>query len=316
LPKLTAGLKSVLGTDSAKGNPITVVKRKRNIFASTFPSEVVTCRLADGTERQLFCKYWAGRPDSEDSHRRGVAYEAEVYQRILRHLPVSLPGFYGTVSRRNSDNLWLVLEHVDRSYRLDLAPDNCAMIAAAAWAGRFHDLTQDLSEETTSFLQVYDADYYAGWSRRTWAQAKGRLPRNHWLEAICRRYEDEIVPVLTQGPPAIIHGEYTPNNVLWRDGQIFPVDWESAAVGAAEIDLAVLLIAWDRRTSRACEQSYRKALRRGAAVADFDSRVDAARMYVTFRWLADAPEGSSPGGGQWPWYLKELRRIADRLEFI
>ena len=49
------------------------------------------------------------------------------------------------------------------------------------------------------------------------------------------------------GPRAPAHGEFTPHNVLWQGGRAVPIDWESAAFGAGEVDLAVLLDAFSRK---------------------------------------------------------------------
>src|SRR5947208_9976074 len=70
------------------GGPVAVLLRRRNEYASTFPTEVVTCRLADGTERRLFCKYAAGRSQRDHGHRGDVAYEARVYRHLLQGVPL------------------------------------------------------------------------------------------------------------------------------------------------------------------------------------------------------------------------------------
>jgi len=38
--------------------------------------------------------------------------------------------------------------------------------------------------------------------------------------------------------PVVLHGDYWPGNVLWRDGRLVVVDWEEAAFGDAIADLA------------------------------------------------------------------------------
>src|SRR5438132_969465 len=67
LPALTAGL------FAAVGGPVTVTHRERNEMASTFPSEVLTCRFGDGAERRVHAKYEGGDArHTAEGHRGGV----------------------------------------------------------------------------------------------------------------------------------------------------------------------------------------------------------------------------------------------------
>src|SRR5690606_1157569 len=46
-------------------------------------------------------------------------------------------------------------------------------------------------------------------------------------------------PLATHPRPSVLHGDFWPGNVLWRDGRIAAVlDWEDAAVGDPLSDLA------------------------------------------------------------------------------
>src|ERR1041385_5002409 len=74
---------------------VTVLERKRPRYMSTFPNEIVTCQLADGSKRRLFCKYAGGQEHNAYGHRGGLAYEAEVYRRVLHPLKTLKPGFIG-----------------------------------------------------------------------------------------------------------------------------------------------------------------------------------------------------------------------------
>src|SRR5260221_10373477 len=90
---LTLRLASAL---NANGSPrLRIWERKRPRYRSTFPSEVVTCRFAGGKPRRLFCKYEAGREHNSHGHRGGLAYEAEIYRRVLSPLKTLRPEFIG-----------------------------------------------------------------------------------------------------------------------------------------------------------------------------------------------------------------------------
>lgn len=303
-----------LGAAWGDGEPITVLRRERNDYSSTFPSEVVTCRLADGSRRRLFCKYGAGPGHSDGGCRGGVAYEAEVYRRVLRGLPLPLPAFHGLLPGTGSGTGCLVLEHLGGAMRVSKAAGEGGMPAAARWAGLFHALMEErLRYEPLAFLARYDADYYRRWSRQALRAAAPVLSRHPWLRAVCLRYEDRI-PLLTGGPATVVHGEYTPHNVLWQRGRVVPIDWESAAVGAGETDLATLLDGWDEETARACGESYRQARWPGGAPPAFEDTFEAARLYVAFRWLTDGPEWAA-GGGATP-DLGELHALGEELGLL
>src|SRR5205809_6969072 len=88
LPTLTARLTAALNGDCASG-PVTVLNRRLPRFMSTFPNEIVTCRLPGGRNRRLFMKYEGERGHNSYGHRGGVTYEAGWYRCLL----VSLRGF-------------------------------------------------------------------------------------------------------------------------------------------------------------------------------------------------------------------------------
>lgn len=309
LAALTTGLAALWHDKGTAGGQVRIRRRKPNVYASTFPSEVVTCRLGGGDERKLFCKYGRGPGHSDQGCRGGVCYEAEVYQRVLRSLPLPVPVFHGFLADASAGGPALVLDYLEDSLRISRAPDEGAMSQAAAWAGRFHALQQErLRHNVPSFLARYDADYFAGWSRRLLLCAKARLPRSPWLRTVCRGYEERI-PLLTEPPLTVIHGEFTPHNVLWCDGQVVPTDWEAAAVGAGAIDLATLIEGWKEETLCACEKSYRQARWPEGAPRSFAETFGAARLYVAFRWLAVCPEWTV-GNGSTP----DLNGLHDRAE--
>jgi len=86
LETLTATLTSLLSCDDSPDGRLTIIDRRSTPHATTFPIEIVTCRLGDGSERQLFCKHAAGKDSSAYQHRGGVAYEALVYRDVLEPL--------------------------------------------------------------------------------------------------------------------------------------------------------------------------------------------------------------------------------------
>ena len=310
---LTRGLTAVFSHNGKLRGPLTVVRRESSWYTSTFPSETVTCRFDNGTELRLHCKYGGDRFYTGHGHRGGPLYEAQVYDCVLRtHRPNPSPAFYGFYSDGAGRRTWLVLEHLEDSLRVSKIP--AGMVRAARWIGQFHAGHAVLDPSSVPFwLKKYDAEYYVGWARRT-ASLAGKLHKRFpWLRTLCERFE-EIVPRLLSAPQTIIHGEYYPHNILYHAGQVCPVDWESAAIGAGEIDMASLTEGWPPATARRWERAYQRARWPDGAPSDFAWTLAAARLYLAFRWLGDNRESTQ--SRQLREYLTMLRAHGIRLGLI
>jgi len=313
LESLTIGLNCVFGSYGSGESPVVVLRREPSIRASSFPSEIVTCRLADGTEGTVLCKYAAGYNHKCYGHRSGVAYEAEVYRWVLKDLPLTSANFYGAFTDPSAGEIWLILGYLASAVRVTKTPEPCAMRLAARWIGQFHSACEPrLSDIRMRFLNRYDAEFYVGWSRRTLLLAGNLLKRYPWLTVVCHRYQ-RVVEKLLALPVTVIHGEYYPGNVLFRAGAIYPVDWESAAIAPGEIDFASLTERWPE-ICRECEREYKLARWPRGSPAEFDWRVAAARLYLAFRWLGDRPDWTTDEA--LGWRFEQLRCAAERLGLI
>jgi hypothetical protein len=315
LQTLTDGLASVLRSNGSTNNEATILRRHPNIYASSFPSEIVTCRVDDGSELRLFCKYAAGHSHSGYGHRGGVAYETAVYRHLLQPSQATTPTFYGAYTDISTGATWLILEHLDKTLRVSHTPEPAAsMNLAARWIGRFHGTTKEhFSYAPMPFLHRYDAEYYLGWVRRSSLFTGHWHERFPWLATLCERFE-EIVVLLLAAPPAHIHGEYYTSNILFRNGIVYPVDWESAAIAAGEIDLASLTEGWPAEIVRQCQLEYQRARWPEGSPADFERTLAAARLYLHFRWLGDRPEWTAPDSHLWR--FEELRSAGAQLGVI
>lgn len=284
---LARQLSEVLSGSTSPATQITILAREPNPHTSTYLSEILTCRLVDGNARRLLCKYMGKREHNAFGHRGGVSYEAKVYRRILQQLAMSTPAFYGSQVDARTEQGWLLLEYFDGSRQLDDSHDRTLMQAAARWLAEFHRTSESLlTTDGMPFLKCHDADYYLGWAERTARFANYLHRRFPWLATLCRRFVD-VIPILLKPPTSIVHGEYYPTNILSLQGSIYPIDWESTALAAAEIDLSSLIEGWPAETARSCISTYQAVRWPAGPPADFRRRLEAVQLYWHLRWLGD-----------------------------
>jgi hypothetical protein len=307
---LAAGLTNALADPHSER--VTIISRQRNPNASAFPSEMVTCRLANGEHLRLFCKYDNGRDHGAHGHRGGVAYEAEVYRDVLAPAALEVPHFYAAAAGPGGE-VWLVVACVERAVRLRDSHDPNHWTLAADWSGRCHAVHNARSgEATTSLLNTYDLPYYVGWARRTVEYAGDFGAEFPWLTEDCRRAETAFSE-LVQAPQTLVHGEYYPKNLLICDARVFPVDWESAALAPGEIDLATLTDGCDPDVTRHCERAYQLARWPQGAPPAFERTLSVARLYVHLRWLGDQPGGKLRRRF---WRYEEVRALGTGLGLL
>ena len=294
-----------------RAKPVRILSRTA-LNEGTFPGEVVQYRVGRGPVARVFCKHGCGWENAAHGHRGGPGYEAGVYQFLAGHTRCTVPQFVG--SHRAGDCSWLVMNYLDDSRRIHLTDEpEAALARAAAWAGRFH-AEQEVSRRRSGprAFNRYDRAYYAGWAMRACIFSEPVSGRFPWVKGVCERFEGMIDELLAP-PQTVIHGEFYPKNILLYRGDIFPVDWESAAIAPGEIDLATLTEGWTRRATQGCESRYVAARwPDGApAPAGFARRLAICRLYVHLRWLGDRPEWTLRNSSLW--HFKQLCKAARQL---
>ncbi len=311
LERLTTGLSGVLSQGPVNGK-LTVLKRKPNPFGSTFPTEIVTCRLGCqgvGKTVSLFVKYGTKPFDGIYGHRGNVSYEARVYQEVLQGFGFSTPRFYGVYKDKLDGAPWLIIEYMGRGYPASWSKDPEAMVRSAGWIGKFHAANEKrLRDSRLKFLRRYDTGYYLGWTRRT----KRLFHRLHakfpWLTPLCNEFERKI-PKLVEAPQTIIHGEYFGSNIVYQRGLSRPIDWQSAAVAPGEVDLASLTHSWISRVVQNCEREYTRSRWPAGPPDSFRETLDIARTYMNLRWLGDP-------GLMMPLVTRQGRPLAPKSVFL
>jgi len=289
---------------------VDVIEATPDVYRSTSPIATVRCAFDDGIERRVFVKrdvpglhaggpFWAGGP-----------YEARVYRDILAARDLGTPAFYGSWSDLASGDTYLAVEHVD-GWRLGRS-DAPWLVEAARWLGRLHrDLTPIARRHPG--IRAYDRAFYVGLSRRAMA-AIGAAPETTWVTPLLARFDDVMIPRLVRAAREFIHGEPYPENLLVSAGRIRAVDWQSAAIGPAAIDVACLTEGpWPSEIVAAAEAAY--MAERGPddpRMTMFERELEAARLYWSVRWLGVDATVASPQ----PVRLASLRRSAERLGLV
>jgi Phosphotransferase enzyme family len=300
----TAALRSHLALVLLASEPgagrLVGIERRPNEYTSSAPSEIVTCRFAGGKTLQLLLKYDCLDRSANSGHWGSVGHEIRVYQDVLQMLPARVPRYYGTFTVEATGQRCLILEWLDKTLRLGSAVETeASMELAAQWVGQFHAAAEArIREAPIPFLDVYDAAYYVRWARQVSQDAGMLHERYPWLLALCERFE-EASPGLVKEPLTVIHGEYYPSNILVRDGAVYPVDWQSAAIARGELDLASMIEGWKEELGSMCIGVYQRSRWPDGAPEDFYLALALARVHWPLRWLGAHPQTILSAHHQW-----------------
>lgn len=300
LPTLERGLHAVLANGSS--SELRVARREPN-FDGSFPHEVVTCSV-DGKELTIFCKYGSTHTVTGYGHRGGVVREADVYRLVLAPSSASSARFIGSYVEPRTGATWLVVEYLEGGLRVNRTPRD-GMLTAARWIGAFHAEQERRHDRVERLVPEYDLDYYLGWIERTVSNVESPPA---WLAKLRDHAEAVFAPLLDR-PQTVIHGEYYPRNILVVGQTVFPIDWESTAVGAGEIDLAMLTENWSTEVVRKCVDEYRSA-RWSSPQPDFERAFATARLYTQLRWLGgDKPRHVAAENKRLQWAHEILQEL-------
>lgn len=310
--ELKIGLDAVLRSEA--GDSYELLHRRPFPRSSTFPCEVLTVRLGDDPPIEILCKFGVVQQTSGFGHRGGVSFEGSVFREVLSTTELSLPTFYGIYLAPPDNTPWLFLEFLGGSKRVSSFSNPSAMIAAARWIGRFHAEARESKREFHfPWIPCYGSEYYRGWIERTIAFAGTNIQRYPWLRTL-QLNAAQIADQMGSYPTTLIHGEYTPHNVLIKDNTIFPVDWESVAYANGLTDLAMLVDGWSLEVTNACENEYVATRWPEGAPSDHLLALASAQLYIQFRWLGDRQHWTLDEHRSWRFDL--LKSYASNLGYL
>lgn len=275
--------------------------RHRSAYSTSFPVDVVTVVLDDGTRRRLVAKHlrWDTMLPAARRTKPRFLYDPDrepgVYRELLDHRRHGTPRRYGVVDDR------LLLERVP-GVELYQIGDRAEWERAARWLAGFHaefaTRVDDIARADVPLLR-HDAPYY-----RRWIERARRFTPDARVDRLADRY-DVVVERLLAQPVTLIHGELYASNVIVDGDRICPIDWEMAAIGPALIDLAALSsgTGWSETDRAAIVDAY--------GGAD-DGDLDACRAHLAVQWLGWSPAWTPPPELAHDW-LSEATAAADRL---
>lgn len=311
--ELLVVLTQLFSKDLASENKIRITARQLNAYSASHPSEIVECQVSGDNTLKVLCKYGVGSQEGEPSHRGDLIYESQVYEHILRGSDLSIPFSYGIYHEGN--RAMLVIEYLENSIRGEHLAEIDAIVKAATWIARFHAANESIAKDPLPFLKKYDASYYGSWMTRTitFAQSSKVADRYPWLGRLSKTF-DRLLPYLLAPSPTIIHGEYYPKNILLQKDNIFPVDWQSAAIACGEIDLASLTEGWPPEIIRKCTQEYKRVRWPDGEHTNFNQRFLLAQLYWNLRWLGAKLEWLI--ADKFAWRFDKVRSLAEQLNMI
>ena len=304
------------------------IQREASPYSSTFSIEELRVTLDTGDSIPLVFKD-LGRPIA--SVERGVvkpaavfdpAREISVYQTLLPWAQIRTPRCYGSVLAPEKGRYWLFLEKL-AGVELYQVEEFEAWLEVARCLAGLHDSFSGSIESLASGLPLlrYDRDFYATWPLR----ARSFIaPESTSIPEGCEWLTDgygTVVDRLLRLPRTFLHGDFYASNVIvqshGRSVQVFPIDWEMAAVGPGFIDLAALISgSWNEDERGALTDAYLRASRTcrkwpgGYTRAAKD--LDYCRLHVAVQWLGWSPAWSPPPEHRQDWFQQAID-LAGRL---
>jgi thiamine kinase-like enzyme len=235
--------------------------------------------------------------------------------------------YLGSLVDTEQHRYWLLIEKVSGE-ELYKVGDLSIWCQVASWLAKMHNALEELQEGQLlrSVLLHYDEEFYSIWIDRAElflleSNSDRELDgeRVRWLADQYRR----LIPVLCSLPPTLIHGEFYASNVLvdcaLSDVRICPIDWETAALGPALMDLAALVGGdWTDAERDMLTKSYFESLEEPEAVLgghEFDHALRCCRLHFAVRWLGWAEDWNPPASHRRDW-LAEAVQLAEEIVHV
>lgn len=283
---------------------VRAVKREASAMASSYPAEVVTVTLTDGRSLRILLKDLSTRRYYTDLPERR-SREIGIYRDLFAGAGLGMPHYYGSVEDPDRNRFWLMLEYVEGPRVKDESFE--VWVQAAAWLGRMQAFVAahpDLLGRCAA-IQPLTPDFFvatAAAAQRAAAAFTRELGRR--VDKALDGYAD-LAFLMAAQPPTLVHGCYRPYNILLRSSRggprICPVDWELAALGLREYDLAHFSDGFNADRRRILIEAYRtEAAHYGLHIElgdDADALLAGCELHKNLKTLGKAVERTFPLAG-------------------
>ncbi len=186
--------------------------------------------------------------------REGGRIERTVYERILAHVPLAGPRYYGTVEGpADEDVCWLLIGEIEGEKYDMLRPDH--RVAAARWLGILHTAARSAADQAG--LPDAGPSRYRAAMRATRDLIRDQINNPAFsandvafLDGLVARFDaldedwDWLARACTGLPSTLIHGDFNAKNLRvctsaqGGGAEIGAFDWEEAGHAVPGIDLA------------------------------------------------------------------------------
>lgn len=261
---------------------LTRIISREPVHRGTSLKEHVTVARADGSIEDFLVKY-AFEGYRKEDHRRGLDWEVLIYRELLAGMTLNIPVLHGT-ALESGGRLLAAFQWIPGAVPISWKPGG--LTAAAEWLGRFHGEFQP-GRASLASLPHLATPPIRKWIDAALAEPDLGIECRRVLEKCAGRIRDALDEALVESP-ALIHGEFYAENILFRENEAWVVDWESATLGFPEIDVSSLLENWSEAERAAALQTYAR-FRWGSEhslPSAFTRRLSLAGIYWTLRWLA------------------------------
>jgi len=284
----------------------------------------------DGTVLQVMFKDLGHLLEGAQKAKPAFLYEPwreiATYRFILVTQLLGTATCYAAVVDRQAGRYWLFLERIT-GRELYQEGEIGVWQEAARWLAGLHNRFTDPKElknlAATAHLPSYNQRFYGLWMERALDFARRRGPWSsqdqRGIDWLAGRY-DRVIERLATLPATLIHGEFYASNILIQETagnlRVCPVDWEMAAVGPGQIDLAALTAgAWSDAEKETIALAYHAALPANnarPAPKEFLVALDLCHLHLAVQWLGWSPDWKPPREHAQDW-LREALRLADKL---
>ena len=309
--QLAVTLTDLIEKKMAERGEVVVLKREKNSYTSTHPSEIITYEINGIIQKRLFLKYEFEDYAVVNDHRKNLRHESSIYSDVLTPIKMSIPEYYGFYIFEQMGIKMMVLEFVENMFRFPKTSERDPIYKVAKWIGEFHSRSKHLLQKNKlSFINQYNEKYYLQWPQKTidiiWEHHLEY--KYEWFLKLVEKFKNEI-KMLTDIEPVVIHGEFYPINIYRSNGIIYPIDWQTAALATGAVDMAALTHNWPVKVQEKCLAVYKAACGLTDSIELLKRRVLLARIYLNFLWLGYEHEAVINGHK----FLDELKEFSTQI---